>query len=281
MMTRRRALSRLAIFCAAAACLGAEAPTGARTLVICSPGSPGSTAEAQPTLDAFASAVVKEAIWPASSLSAVYYSTAPDGRTRIAEAQTACALVSSPFYYEFAGALALEARLEAVPLSGRGEEYSLVAKKGLVTAAAGLSGWEITGSAGFSERFVREAALADWGKLPADAHITFSALVLSALRKSASGEHVAVLLDREQAKAMASLPFAADLEVVHRSPQFPAGIFCSIAGRLPQAKTDSLVRALQALEKSATGKEALKSIRLTGFEPIEKSRLPAHPEGSR
>lgn len=273
----------LALLCAlAVAGLGAEDPASRRVLVICAPGSPGSTAEAQPTLDAFAAAVEKQAGWPASSLAAVYYGTAPEGKTRIRDVQTSFALVSPPFYYEYADSLSLEPRLEAVPLAGKGQDYSLVAKKGLLASAASLSGWEITGSAGFAERFVREVALSDWGKLPDDARITFSPLVLSALRKSASGEHLAVLLNREQAGALASLPFAAQLEVVHRSRELPAGIFCTIPARIAKQKGASIVRALGSLPESEAGKEALKSIRLSGFVPFDKARLPPRPgQGSR
>jgi phosphonate ABC transporter substrate-binding protein len=255
------------------ALLGAAAPAGPQLLVICSPGSPGSTAEAQPTLDGFASVVEKVAAWPDASLAVVYYSAAEAGRERIAGPEVGSALVSPPFYYEFAAALSLQPRLEAIPLSGAGEDYSLVAKKGLVKSAASLSGWEITGSAGFSESFVRQAVLGDWGRLPEDARITYSALPLSALRKSASGEHVAVLLNREQAGALSTLPFAAELEVLHKSSSFPAGVFCLIPSRLPAARAESLVRALRELQKTESGRESLKSIRLSGFSELEKSRL--------
>jgi hypothetical protein len=253
--------------------VGQAPPESHPLLVICAPGSPGSTAEAQPTLDAFASLVQKNAGWPASSLSVVYYAAAQAGRDRIAGKETASALVSSPFYYEFAAALSLQPRLEAVPTPGPGEEYSLVAKKGTIPSAASLSGWEITGNAGFSQGFVREAVLGDWGRLPEDARITYSVTPLSALRRSASGEHVAVLLNREQAGALGTLPFAAELEIVHKSGSFPAGLLCLIPNRLPSARAESLVKTLRELNQSDPGRETLKSIRLSGFTLLEKSRL--------
>jgi hypothetical protein len=266
--------SKLALVSAlAVALMGPGPPEGRALLVICSPGSPGTTAEAQPTLDAFASVVEKGAGWPASSLAVVYYAAAEAGRDRITGEKAASALVSPPFYYEFAAALSLQAQLEAAPLAGVGEDYSLVARKGLIASAASLSGWEITGSAGFSQGFVRQAVLGDWGRLPEDVRITYSALPLSALRKSASGEHVAVLLNREQAGALGSVPFAADLEILHKSGSFPAGLFCLIPNRLPAARAESLVRALKALTQTDSGREALKSIRLSGFSALEKSRL--------
>ena len=266
--------SRLGLASALAiALLGPGPPESQALLVICSPGSPGSTAEAQPTLDAFASVVEKSAGWPASSLAVVYYAASEAGRERISAEKAASALVSPPFYYEFASALSLQAQLEAVPAAGAREDYSLVAKKGLISSAASLSGWEITGSAGFSEGFVRQAVLGDWGRLPEDVRITYSATPLSALRKSASGEHVAVLLSREQAGALKTLPFAADLDVLHKSSSFPAGIFCLIPNRLPAARAESLIHALRDLSQTDSGREALKSIRLSRFLTLEKSAL--------
>src|SRR6059036_784782 len=47
------------------------AAAGARTLVVCAPGYPGTTEEAQPTMDAFARAAEAAAGWPAGSLHAV------------------------------------------------------------------------------------------------------------------------------------------------------------------------------------------------------------------
>jgi hypothetical protein len=213
----------------------------------------------------------------------IYYGAAEAGRAKIAADATASGLVSPAFYYEFAAALSLQARLEAIPQSGAGEVYSLVAKKGLVASPAALSGWEITGNAGFSESFVRQAVLGSWGRLPEDARVTYSALPLSALRKSASGEHVAVLLNREQAGALGTLPFAPELEVLHKSGSFPAGLFCLIPNRLPGARADSLVRALRELDQTEAGRETLKSIRLSGFTVLEKSRLKAlaHPASSQ
>lgn len=267
----------------AVALMGTGPPESRALLVICSPGSPGTTAEAQPTLDAFASVVEKNAGWPASSLAVVYYAAAEAGRDRIVGEKAASALVSPPFYYEFAAALSLQTRLEAVPLSGAGEVYSLVAKKGLISSPASLSGWEITGNAGFSEGFVRQAVLGDWGRLPEGVRITYSALPLSALRRSASGEHVAVLLNREQSGALGTLPFAADLEILHKSSSFPAGIFCFIPNRLPAARAESLARALLELNQTDSGREALRSIRLSGFSALEKSRLKSltRPAGSQ
>ena len=253
--------------------LGAAPGEGRLMLVLCSPGSPGSTVEAQPTLDGFVAAAAKAAGWPAASLEAVYFENVETGRQRLAQSDAALALVSPPFFFEFAQSLSLQPRLEALSEAGPGEEYSLVAGKGLAPSPSSLSGWEITGAPGFSPAFVRQVVLGDWGNLPPDVHITFTARPLSALRRSASGEKVAVLLDREGTRALGTLPFASSLEVIHKSRQVPAGLLCVVPNRLPPARAEALERALLGLKDSETGREVLKSIRLSGFARLEAGRM--------
>jgi phosphonate ABC transporter substrate-binding protein len=255
------------------ALMGAAPVPAHLTLVLCSPGSPGTTAEAQPTLDAFAAAAGKAAGWPDSTLTAVYFENAPAGRQRLTESDAALALVSAPFYFEFATALSLQPRLEAIPEAGPGEQYTLVAKQGLASSPASLAGWEITGTPGFSPDFVRDVVLGDWGKLPSDVRITPSSRPLSDLRRGASGEKVAILLDRAGTKALAGLPFASELKVLHTSKSIPAGLLCAIPKRLPASRGESLERALLGLQDSETGREVLKSIRLAGFARLDAERL--------
>src|SRR5262245_3547408 len=65
-----------------------------RILVVCSPGSPGSTLQAQPTMDQLAGAVAQTASWPAEALGALYFETAEAGRQRLESGDAAWALVS-------------------------------------------------------------------------------------------------------------------------------------------------------------------------------------------
>src|SRR2546428_13906292 len=122
--------------------------------------------------------------------------------------------------------------LEAEPESGAIEEWSRVAKKGRVTSALSLGGWELTSRAGCAREFVRVLALASWGSLPATTKITFTAGILAALRRVSGGENLVVLLDREQTASLDTLAFAKDLEIVTRSKPQPSSILCSVPGRL-------------------------------------------------
>ncbi len=245
-------------------------------VVFCAPGYPGSTAEAQPNMDAFAGAVSKAAGWSAGSLSAVYHETEKAGLERLERGDAALAIVPLPFYLEHAAHLGLKPLLQAVPKDAEpGEVWSLVGKKGRVASAAQLSGFEIHSLGAYSSRFVRATALGAWGRVPEDARLVFTGQVLSALRRAAKGDDVAVLLDGAQSASLASLPFAADLEVVARSPKVPSALLCAVKNRLPEKRLRSVLSAMQRLHEGPEGAAALDGLRLARFTKLDAPGLDA------
>ncbi len=234
-------------------------------LVTCAPGYPGTTAEAQPNMDAFAGAVARAAGWAPGAVAAVYEPTETDGVARIRRPDAAAALVPLPFLVEHGAALGLVPRLQ-IEMQGRGltEQWTLVAKKGRIGSPAGLAGFTLMSIAGYSPGFVR-GVLAPWGPIPESTRIVASAQILSALRKAASGESVAVLLDGEQGAALPGLPFAGELEVVARSAPLPAAFVAPIGRRLPPARWEKLERALIDLAADPKGAEALEGLRMARF----------------
>jgi hypothetical protein len=272
-------LAALAALSAAAASLPASPALAAapakHVLVVCSPGSPGTTAEAQPTMDAFAAALsAKAGLSP--PIAAVYDEAEGSGVARLRAKDAAIALVSLPFFLKHEKELALRARLEAVP-RGRAatERWTLVAKKGLVRGPVALDGFTVASIAGFAPAFVRGAALGEWGPLPAGARVVQSAAVLSSLRRAAAGERVAVLLDGAQEAALASLPFASELEVVTRSPPLPSGVVATVGARLDAKAWGAIGAALQALPSDAAGAAALEAVQLARFVPLDEKALTA------
>ena len=243
----------------------------ASVLVVCAPGYPGTTADAQPSMDALAAAVARAAGWPAGSLAAEYHEKETAGRARLSLPDAALALVTEPFFVQYGTALKLKPLLQAVPTtSGEGEVWSLVARKGRVTGPASLAGWEIHSSAAYAPRFVRETALGGWGKLPENVRLVPTSQVLSALRKAATGQDVAVLLDPTQAAGLPTLPFAGNLEVVARSPRLAGAMLCTIAGRALPGPEDRLAAGLRSLGEAPDGAAVLERLRLARFAPLPK-----------
>jgi len=258
-----------------AALPSAAAAAARKTLVVCAPGFPGNTEQAKPSMEAFAKEAASAAGWPAGSLEAIYYETEQGGLARLAGGDAALALVPLPFFIKHARELALTPKLQVVQEKGSTEIWSLVAKKGAIALPSSLKGWEVTGSPGYAPTFIRSLVLAQWGELPPEASITFTPRAVSALRRAAAGEKVAVILDGEQTAALKELPFAADLEVVVRSKELPGTILCTVSSRVDEDAGEKLVSALLGLQKSAQGVEVLKTLRMTRFERVDEAAIAA------
>jgi hypothetical protein len=258
----------------ATALAAATAPTPV-TLVICAPGYPGTTKEAQPSMDALASAVSKAADWPAASLTAEYYETEDAGLARM-KATPSLAMVPLPFFLAHERELKLTARAQAAEKDGKPSvTWTLVAKKGRVTSASSLAGFSIVSLAAYAPDFIRNVALAKWGKLPADVTFVATGQVLSALRKAANGDPVAVLLDSAEAASLTTLPFAAELEVVTASPKVPGIVVCTVGASVRPADSSRIIAGLLKMHENPVGASALDAVRLAKFVRLDDKALAA------
>jgi hypothetical protein len=246
----------------------AVAPLHAASLVFCSPGSPGDTAQAGPTMEQLARAVEKSGGLTARSVSAEYQESEAPGIAAI-RAGALLAAVPMPFFVAHEKDLGLDPRLSIVAASGEPERFALVVRKGTVAKPGDLAGWEVTGTSGYAERFIRGAFAKEFGILPDGARITFNAAPLQALRRAATGDRIAVVLDAAATASVASLPFGADLAIVARSEAFPAGLVCTLRGTPGGKNAAAILKGLERLPKSPEGKEALAAIRVRRFEPID------------
>lgn len=254
--------------------IGSAVSAADLTMVVCAPGYPGSTAEAQPAMEGFATAVSAAVGWEADAFGAEYFETEDGGVSRLAAQDAGLGLVTLPFFLEHSDALDLQPEMLAVPTGHEaGESWSLVAGAGRIEKPDDLDGWQLLSLAGHSEAFVRGPALGDWGELPPTVTIVFSGAVLSALRKAARGDEVVVLLDAEQTAALDRLPFADDLEVVHQSRPLPVSVVCSIGDRLGDEERAVLMQGLAGLAERPEAAEAMAGVRLERFEPLDASSL--------
>jgi hypothetical protein len=250
----------------------------ASTLVFCAPGYPGGAGDAQPYVDEFAKAAVAAAGWPAGSLTAVYDPTEQGGLAKLGTADAVLAFVPYPFYVEHAAQLHLMPIAQAdVAGVGTKEKWTLVAKTGRVTGATSLAGYTIVSVAGYSPQFVLHSALSAW-QVPPGVKVEAVGQILSALRRVASGDQVAALLDQTQAAALPTLPFAGDIKVAVQSPELPVAIIAVVDNRLPAARAKAFQAGLLKMGKEGGAADSLGSLKLQGFVMPD---LPADaPKGS-
>jgi hypothetical protein len=134
-----------------------------------------------------------------------------------------------------------------------------------------MAGFTLLSVAGYAPDFVRHSALKGWA-LPADVKIEATGQVLSALRRVAAGEAVAVLLDQTQAAALPTLPFAADLKTVTQSPELPVAIIAMVGSRVTADRARTLQTGLLKMGHGAGSADSLAPLRLRGFVEL---KLPA------
>jgi len=239
--------------------------TALATLVFCAPGYPGGASDAQPLLDQFANAAVAASGWPAGSLAAVYDPTEEGGLAKLSSAGAALAFVPYPFFVKHAAQLHLTPLVQAdVADVGPQQRWTLVAKPGRVNGPESMAGYTILSVAGYAPDFVRRSALASWA-LPPDVKIEATGQILSALRRVATGEPIAVLLDQAQAAAISSLPFATELKAVTQSAELPVAVIALVDSRMAAGRARALQAGLLKLGHMPGSNDALGPLHLHGF----------------
>jgi hypothetical protein len=261
----------------AVAVAGALAPAAATgdaapapyTLVVCAPGSPGTTEAARPRMDAFAAAVSARA---GTRIAAAYEPSEDECVARLGSA--ALGLVSLPFFLAHEHELGLVPRLQVVAKGQPAlERWALVGPRGRISGPGALAGYTIVSSAAFAPAFIRGVVLGGFGAIPADAKLVQSTSVLSALRRAASGEAVAVVLDGTQQAQLGSLPFASRLQVVAQSPPVAAGVVVTVDARVPGGTWRGIERALIGLASDRAAAAVLDAIEVARFEPVDGGGL--------
>jgi hypothetical protein len=230
------------------------------TLVVCAPGYPGNSAEAQPAMDALARALTEAAHAP---VQAVYEETVEGGLRRLANADSTLLLSPLPFFLDHEADLGLTPRLMAQPKGGEPlQKWTLMAGKDVA-----IEGAAVQSGAGYSPRFVHAMS-----GLPG-ARIVDSPAVLSGLRKAANGDKLAVLLDAAQAQAIPSLPFAASLAPLRASPAVPVAVVATIGKRINDKQWQALRPAFLALGAEPSAREALDGVQMTGYVALNTEAL--------
>lgn len=203
--------------------------------------------------------------WPSGSLAGIYDPTEQGGLAKLDGPDAVLAFVPYPFFVEHAAQLHLMPLAQAdVASIGTQQRWTLVAKKGHVSGAASLANYTILSIAGYAPDFVRQLALQGW-ELPPSTKIESTGQILSALRRVAAGEPIAALLDQTQAAALASLPFASEIETVRQSAQLPVALIAVVDSKVPAARARALQEALLKMAHAAGGATTLGALQLNGF----------------
>ena len=248
----------------------------------CAPGYPGSTVEAQPDPRRLCGRRGQR-LGPrtqASSRPSYYESEAP-GLERLARPDAAFALVPLPFFLKHEKALKLVAQAQASPQGGEATEtWSLVAGKGRLAASRGLDGWEIVSLAAYAPAFIRGCGPRSMGQGARHHTSRASGAVISALERAATGEKVAVLLDRAQAAALDSLPFYAGSRGRHPfGPHARGACSARLARRAGEASGARRRQGPARARGSTGGSGRALGPAAPAFEPVDEAGLARARQG--
>ena len=274
-----RAETALAIFLARGASgrggRGAARLRPTTAFVVCAPGYPGSTAEAESVMDAFAEAVAAAAGQPRGALSAEYHETEAGGLERLARPDAGFVFAPLPFFLAHEADLHLVARAQAVMQGGEASEvYSLVAGEGKRERPRrarrlgdpGHGGLRAALRAGPGARRLGRAARHDEDSCSRGRSSPACAGRPPARRSRCSSTA------RRRPGSRAS-PTPGNSRCWRALLPLPAFIVATVGERVAPAHARQLVDALLALASRPDGAAALASLRLSRFVPLDDTGL--------
>lgn len=247
----------------------AAAAEKGRDILFWAPYAAGSAEQAAATMEAFARYVEAGAGWPAGSAAAGYVNSVEEGRQAIEAAPPGFLIVPVPIFLRYHGAFRWQPLRFVVTDSGDAQRYSVFGPPG--SSLASLAGAPLEGETAYEPAFVAGVVFgkgADEIKL----QLRATTRTLSAVRRAAKGEPVAVLLDEEQRKALATLPQGTTLQMLAESAWMPAGILVAGPATAP-ADVTALLKALDKAARDPAAEELLKTMKIRRFEKVQADLL--------
>jgi len=239
-----------------------------KNMIFCLTGFPGTTAQAQQAIDNFLRHVENVLGWPANSASGAFYPDPVQGSSHLKNDSPSLAVVTPDLYLSLHKELKMKI-IAKVKAAGRGEEqYSIVVSKAKIKSLAELKGKKVAGAVLYNPTFVTNILFG--GEIKAsDVTLVNEPRPLSGLRSVNKGEVDAAVVDRSVLAHMASLPFAADLAVIHTSTTLPLPVVVALPGG---AKYIGAFKAkMSDLCGAPEGKTVCEAAQLESIEPANES----------
>lgn len=154
------------------------------------------------------------------------------------------------------------------------ERYYLVAQKGVFRELGDLKGKELAGNTLFEPHvFLNRIVFQNQLDVASFFELKPTSRPLSALRRVSRGTLDAVLINQIQYHGLAELSLLDDLDIVYRSPGFPALGLMMSETPATLGKKDAVLKAFLELVDSEEGKAACQSFGVDGFQRISEEKL--------
>lgn len=232
---------------------------GERDMLLCLPGFPGTSAQAQPYIDKMLRHLENKLGWEPGSMTGAYL---PDGSAaagQLAEEKPGLALVDPSVYAGSYKTLGMTV-IAKVEVGGPGAQtYSVITRADGPTDLAGLEGKRVVGPVVHDEKYVVNVLL-DKQVPRGSLELVNRQRPLKALRDVARGKADAAIVDQSAVEHMGELAFASELRVIYTSAPVPPPAVVVIGEGKQNA--DQLQQVLVGMCERPDAKELCKSLTL-------------------
>ncbi len=236
---------------------------GSKDMLLCLPGFPGSSSQAQPYVDKMLRHLESKLGWPAKSMTGIYVPDGDKAASKLSEKKPSIALVGPSVYVSQKSSLGMKV-IAKVEANGRGEEtYSVITRKeGGPGSLADLAGKTVEGAVVHDAKYVYNVLL-DMQVPAGQLTLRSQKRPLSALRHVARGKADAAIVDQAVLEHMSELSVAKDLRVIYTSKPVPAPAVVVMGEGKAQA--DKFRQVLVGMCDSLDGKELCNTLTLTSI----------------
>ncbi|MHC1741395.1 MAG: PhnD/SsuA/transferrin family substrate-binding protein [Syntrophobacteraceae bacterium] len=243
---------------------GSASCAGSLDFVIIQPGQPGTSEEAQPTMDALG-AYVQKKLGGGTPVKGRYFNELGPALELLRESPPDWGIVSLSFYVSHGHRFSLKPLASSRP-GGYDKDMWLLA----VPTTAPDDWRQLKGVISGTMLFESDpAACLLFGSKTAMLPFSLSGTLqpLMALRQMMKGKASGVLLDRVQYEALKRSASADSIKIIHRSRDLPFSPVVSFGGLDPRMK--QLAGVFHEMKKSPEGQALLKQLQTDGFGPAD------------
>jgi len=241
-----------------------QAQAGGRDLVICMPGSPGSSAGAKAYMAPFFRRIESLAGWPAATLNGSFHPSYSGCMSQIRSSRPGFAVVSLGVYLEQRRRFKMRVLGRVDILYGAGSRLYLVVKKGSYASLAQLKGKRLTSDHLEESKFLSKVMFG--GKIDVTKHFKLKKVraATKGMRDVKRGRADATIINDEQLRIMKRRGYP--LVVLHKSPPLPGAPLVALgryarSGDVKKMKKVAGAMCSGALGRSLCRKTGIKSAR--------------------
>ena len=239
------------------------------SIVICHPGSPGTTKQAEKTMSAFAGHLQEIADLPEGSVSCVFFPEAEPALEFIRKEKPKVGIFSLSFYLRYREDLHLSPVLQVVRQDKGTQTFHLLVKKDRYPDLESLEGKRLVSNHIFDPAFLDRVVLG--GKREDFVQAEETRKPLRVIRKVARGEEDSILVDGKQWETLRKMAGLGDrLVEVHRSRELPTEPVVTIGAGSDRPEIARVTEAMKKMADTILGKQLCRDLQMNHFRDPDK-----------